>query len=670
MKKFYMILAAIAALTMTVQAQDQMRGSVVVGDFYNPTETYNGSYFDMAPTNFYLPHTGVQMIYTPDLLAGMNNKYYVEIQSLSFKFYSESFEEILRNAKVYLKEIDETEFAVVDGVMQFFTFGELVAEGQYDFDLLGSYGDDQVLTIELSEPFMFYTRSSLLVTIVFDAEDNDNCTMGSDYAPFYTSGISGKAMTYTSNWTSFIDYAAGTDFPNATAALGCGTNVDLPVTEIGYTLLPEPISQCMAPTCSYSINGNGVATVIITNNEPGATVVYEVYCDNDLIMESSFTGDYYTFEVSGTGQYLVQAVAKKEDMCDSAMGGLFFTILPQEQCLTPELSYSITGPEEVVVHFTNREEGATVYYEIYRVYDNSNQELICDGYFEGVSDNFIICGEGNYRVRAVAKMDGKLDSQASEMYFTILYVPDPCAAPNCSYSIDSNGVATVTITNCEPDATVEYEVYLDNELFMEGSFTGDNYTFNVSEVGTYTVEAYARKAGMSNSDVGGVCFTIVPLEPCLAPTMMCEETGPETMTVVITNREPGATVYYTTVQSDGMIVYDGYFDGDSYAFDVVGVGDYTVSAVAKMEGKYNSPASVMYFSIFEEPQPQVIRGDVNGVGGVDMDDLTALINYLLDPTTPINEAAAAIINDPDSTTIDMDDLTALINYLLNGTWDN
>ena len=27
----------------------------------------------------------------------------------------------------------------------------------------------------------------------------------------------------------------GDDFPDATATLGCGTNVDLPVTEIGYT---------------------------------------------------------------------------------------------------------------------------------------------------------------------------------------------------------------------------------------------------------------------------------------------------------------------------------------------------------------------------------------------------------------------------------------------------
>ena len=215
MKRFYLILAAIAALTMTAQAQ--FLSWIEVGDYYNSTELYNGSYFDMAPTNFYMAHTGVQMIYTPDLLPGMEGKDGLQIKYLNFKFYCESFEEIIRNAKVYLQEIDETEFAVnEDGVKQFFAF------------------EDQVLAMEMEEPLNFTRGKSLLVTIIFDAEDDDNCTMGSDYAPFYTSGIRGKAMTYTDNWTSFVDYAMSPNFPNATATLGCGTNVELPVTEIGY----------------------------------------------------------------------------------------------------------------------------------------------------------------------------------------------------------------------------------------------------------------------------------------------------------------------------------------------------------------------------------------------------------------------------------------------------
>ena len=47
-------------------------------------------------------------------------------------------------------------------------------------------------------------------------------------------------MTYTDNWTSFVDYAMGENFPDASAMLGCGTNVELPVTELGYTYEKMP----------------------------------------------------------------------------------------------------------------------------------------------------------------------------------------------------------------------------------------------------------------------------------------------------------------------------------------------------------------------------------------------------------------------------------------------
>ncbi len=231
MKKFYMILAAIAAFAISAQAQTA--GTINVGD-WEDANLYNGSYFDMAPTNFYLAHTGSQMIYTPDLLADLDGKQNVKITGLKFKFHDETYEEIVRNTKVYLQETDATEFAKnQDGIKQFFEFGEPVYEVQLDIDMLETYGDD--CTLEFPVDFNFTPGKSLLVTIVFDAEDDDNCTMGSDYASFYTSGISGKAMTYTDNSESFIEFAQGSDWPNSTAMLGCGTNVELPVTEISYT---------------------------------------------------------------------------------------------------------------------------------------------------------------------------------------------------------------------------------------------------------------------------------------------------------------------------------------------------------------------------------------------------------------------------------------------------
>ena len=68
------------------------------------------------------------------------------------------------------------------------------------------------------------------------------------------------------------------------------------------------------------------------------------------------------------------------------------------------------------------------------------------------------------------------------------------------------------------------------------------------------------------------------------------------------------------------------------------------------------------------PPVTVIRGDVDGDGIVGMDDLTALINYLV-YGTPVNVAnSAACSSEDDTTDVNMDDLTALINYLVYNQW--
>ena len=68
-----------------------------------------------------------------------------------------------------------------------------------------------------------------------------------------------------------------------------------------------------------------------------------------------------------------------------------------------------------------------------------------------------------------------------------------------------------------------------------------------------------------------------------------------------------------------------------------------------------------------EQASESIRGDVDGNGVVGMDDLTALINYLVfnDATGLDMEAANCDLNGG----VGMDDLTALINFLVYNTWN-
>ena len=122
MKKLTLFILAVFAFSLSVQAQELKNGVIEVGDYENPTEFYNGSYFDMAPTNFYLAHTGAQMIYTPAVLSDLQGKENVKIKELSFKCNSQTFEEIYRKMKIYLQEwpeLHDGKACVLDGISSF-----------------------------------------------------------------------------------------------------------------------------------------------------------------------------------------------------------------------------------------------------------------------------------------------------------------------------------------------------------------------------------------------------------------------------------------------------------------------------------------------------------------------------------------------------------------------
>ena len=96
--------------------------------------------------------------------------------------------------------------------------------------------------------------------------------------------------------------------------------------------------------------------------------------------------------------------------------------------------------------------------------------------------------------------------------------------------------------------------------------------------------------------------------------------------------------------------------GQGTAYDANHVGaDY-----AHIDGGPSNPG---YFS----EKPTILRGDVNGDGSVNINDVTALIDYLLSgDESGINLAAVNCNGDSD---VNIADVTALIDYLLSRTWN-
>ena len=274
MKKFYMILAAVAAMTMSAQAQ-VIEGTIEVGDFYNTDVVYDGSFWDCAPTTHYVAHTGAQMIYTGAELADLQGKKNVNITKLMFRLQNNgAYQDIYRNVKIYMQATDASEFAVVKEVKQFFTFDELVYEGVEEFSMLDFFYEDQIMEFVLDTPFSLPAGKNLVVTMVYDAED-DNGTDGTDLAPFYTSGIRSQVMTYTANTVSFVDFAQGNDFPDATAMLGCGTNVELPVTVIEYTYNQSTsVQEIKAATAESNVYYNLMGQKFDGNDLPAGIYIH------------------------------------------------------------------------------------------------------------------------------------------------------------------------------------------------------------------------------------------------------------------------------------------------------------------------------------------------------------------------------------------------------------
>ncbi len=110
-----------------------------------------------------------------------------------------------------------------------------------------------------------------------------------------------------------------------------GEAAELTVT-IPAAVTPE-LPTCLAPNSSYVITGTEEATVTIVNREDGATVNVQVYVNGvlDEDLSTTFTGETYSFTVTGDATYEVHAIATKDGYNNSADGGVFFTITEGEQ---------------------------------------------------------------------------------------------------------------------------------------------------------------------------------------------------------------------------------------------------------------------------------------------------------------------------------------------------
>jgi len=256
MKKFFLIMA-VALMAICAQAQVGV-DSLTLGDYNKflaegeEPQAYQGSYFCRFPTTFYLKHTGSEVIYKKEELASMAGK---EITSIKFVTYNLSaFSSYKRKINVWVKEIDDDEFGYDSEkkAYKFFDFmdaAHCVSDYVSEYDYLSIYGMSGEFEIPFNNPFVYSGEKNLLVVFTFDGEDCANG--GLDINFFMIKDIRDRAMTFTEDHFSFMDFYESEDWP--AAGLTTGTKLELPVTRF---LFREPSVTAVPSVSNAAVNVN------------------------------------------------------------------------------------------------------------------------------------------------------------------------------------------------------------------------------------------------------------------------------------------------------------------------------------------------------------------------------------------------------------------------------
>ena len=223
---------------------------------------------------------------------------------------------------------------------------------------------------------------------------------------------------------------------------------------------------------------------------------------------------------------------------------------------------------------------------------------------------------------------------------------------------------------------------------LEPGETGDiRYTYQFENAGQHTITWSWNENGSDPIASRDVSIDAMPVSDLSATIQIMDVTDAtnkiitsDKFSVVLTITNNGTTTYDedisaklfkntrgtsgTSVQGANKHLILAPGETTTMRFDMDNVVDgwkYFIKTYFYSEGTDVSLKGTSLYTINFPEEPEVLKGDVNGDGEVNIADVTALIDYLLGGGD-INEAAADVNSDND---INIADVTALIDYLLS-----
>ena len=373
----------------------------------------------------------------------------------------------------------------------------------------------------------------------------------------HSNDCGGTATGCRGTYTAYINKQGETPEPTALTA-------DITIGEADGLFVPITIENVNDPEATITVTVGGVEQEIVN----GGITLPEWNTDYAIVVTVTAGGEGYEGEVSESATRNAGAQPKTDTP----------TIVVTENA---DGSYTVTVQGNGTLKLYNG--GTEVEFPFTTATPNWDNDVV-------------------YNFTATAQEEGKAISDEATATVTVekLVPTEKTATPTIVVTENADGSYTVTVQG-------------NGELHLYANGTEVEFPFTTVAPGatavTYNFTATAQEEHKLISDEATQSVTVPAAqviydETCLAPNSGYTITGYEEATITITNREPGATVYYE-VYCNGVLVEQGSFTGDSYQITETGDGAYEVHCYAHLDGKNDSADGGVFFSITEGEEPPV-----------------------------------------------------------------
>lgn len=327
-----------------------------------------------------------------------------------------------------------------------------------------------------------------------------------------------------------------------------------------------------------------------------------------------------------------------------------------EQTAAPYITVEMPDAGMAIVTIVNADEdpGAEIYYDF--AIDGSDYY----GWTQYIGEPFMFTEIGTYYLRAFAQSPDKAPSDMSEIWFTItpLYThPYSFIVDGIYYSIQSDHEVWVCAEELEeePYSGLPYSTHnaypcYSDEVVIPGSVDYEGETYAVTGIALCAFEY---------CDVTRVILpnTIAYIDDhAFGNSKITEITIPASVTLI------GHFAFYAC-RNLKKIVCMGTVPPEfapGYSNQAIALIDRNAALFVPLESLEAYKAHVIWNQLRIVPFIGAGPGDIDGSGGIDVDDVTNIIDMILTGTVP----EYADVNGDGL--IDIDDITVILNMLLNG----